>query len=81
MSEHEQYIEFLGREAAARGYTITPTTTRAVSAQSRRMSFVESITNSFVGFWISVVLAMWTVPWLYMAINVDALRKSKDDRL
>lgn len=36
-------------------------------AQSRKMSAIESLTNSFTGFWISVVLAMWTVPWLYGA--------------
>ena len=39
----------------------------AKGAQSRKMSAIESITNSFVGFWISVVLAMWTVPLLYGA--------------
>ena len=45
---------------ALKGYNLS-------AAQSRKMSAIESLTNSFTGFWISVVLAMWTVPWLYGA--------------
>lgn len=36
-----------------------------VVAQSRKMSSIESVANSALGFWISTLLAMWTVPWLY----------------